>query len=79
MNLIEKLGLEKCKAIVDGAPMWASGYSLQSKDYFSGNIWVESTEFYIEDLRTAIADHERTDYVSDISYHLSPLTRVTET
>ena len=78
MNLIEKLGLEKCKAIVDGAPMWASGYSLQSKDYFSGNIWVESTEFYIEDLRTAIADHERTDYVSDISYHLSPLTRVTE-
>ena len=78
MNLIEKLGLEKCKAIVDGAPMWASGYSLQSKDYFSGNIWVESTEFYIEYLRTAIADHERTDYVSDISYHLSPLTRVTE-
>lgn len=78
MNLIEKLGLEKCKAIVDGAPMWASGYSLQSKDYFSGNIWVEATEFYIEDLRTAIADHERTDYVSDIRNHLSPTTVVIE-
>ena len=23
MNLIEKLGLEKCKQIVDGAPEWA--------------------------------------------------------
>lgn len=26
MNLIEKLGLEKCKAIVDGAPEITTGY-----------------------------------------------------
>ena len=30
----------------------------------------------IEDLRAAIADHERTDYVSDIRNHLSPTTVV---
>ena len=27
MNLIEKLGLEKCKQIVDGAPIGATDYS----------------------------------------------------
>ena len=33
MNLIEKLGLEKCKAIVDGAPEGATQYN-QSEYYF---------------------------------------------
>ena len=78
MNLIENLGLEKCKAIVDGAPMWASGYSIQSRDYFIGSIWVEETEFYVDDLRTAIADHERTDHCTDIRNHISNNTKVTE-
>lgn len=32
----------------------------------------------IADLRTAIADHERTDTCSDIRNHLSPLTEVFE-
>ena len=32
----------------------------------------------LKDLRKAIADHERTDYVSDIRNHISPNTRVSE-
>ena len=30
----------------------------------------------ISDLRTALADHDRTDYVSDIRNHISPMTIV---
>ena len=86
MNLIEKLGLEKCKAIVDGAVEWASHY-VPSTDsticchnenhfYFRDqeNLCVEHIR--LSDLRAAIADHERTDYVSDIANHISPLTKV---
>ena len=36
MNLIEKLGLEKCKKIVDGAPEGARAYNTKSKYYASG-------------------------------------------
>ena len=32
----------------------------------------------IEYIRTAIADHERTDHCTDIKNHLSPLTKVIE-
>lgn len=76
MNLIENLGLQRCKAIVDGAPMWASGYSIQSRGYFIGSIWAEETEFYVDDLRTAISDHERTDNCTDIRNHISNNTKV---
>lgn len=76
MNLIEKLGLEKCKQIVDGAPEWSNSYDLKGKDYWKGGVF--ATAVSIDDLRTEIANHERTNTCSDISYHLSPLTRVTE-
>ena len=33
MNLIEKLGLEKCKAIIDGAPEWANKFNPETKEY----------------------------------------------
>ena len=33
MNLIEKLGLEKCKEIVDGAPVGAEKYHPENKYY----------------------------------------------
>ena len=33
MNLIEKLGLEKCKQIVDGAPEWANKFNPETKVY----------------------------------------------
>ena len=76
MDLIEKLGLEKCKQIVDGAPKGATGYSTQSNDYFYGQKWINSTEYLLCDLRTAIVNHERTDTCSDIANHISPRTTV---
>ena len=84
MNLIEKLGLEKCKAIVSGAQVSDGLYDLIQNKYISwedssiGMVFMLSRFIDIADLRAAIADHDRTDYVSDISYHLSPLTRVIE-
>ena len=94
MNLIEKLGLEKCKAIVDGAPYPVIGYCLvgnnwihkqcesaPTKHSYEDNSWSEdyAIDFVsIEDLRTAIANHERTDHCTDIRNHISNNTKVTE-
>lgn len=66
MNLIEKLGLEKCKQIVDGAPEGCDAYE------------TDTHVFDLDELRAAIADHDRTDYVSDIRNHISPTTVVIE-
>lgn len=38
MNLIEKLGLENCKAIVDGAPGTTTIFSLANGHYYRPNI-----------------------------------------
>ncbi|WP_166167973.1 hypothetical protein [Acinetobacter sp. SA01] len=96
MNLIEELGLEKCQAIVDGAPVGATHYSNEDCEivYYqkTNNIiyWDDVSDVWdevyflmpelksISDLRAAIADHNRTDYVSDIRNHISPLTKVIE-
>ncbi|TCB50987.1 hypothetical protein E0H80_06365 [Acinetobacter sp. ANC 4779] len=92
MNLIEKLGLGKCKAIVDGAPEGATHANTSShfkeNDYGvwsiwagywnSGFRWPEGEMFLLEDLRNAIADHERTDTCTDSRNHISPLTEVFE-
>ena len=91
MNLIEKLGLEKCQAIVDGAPdakyfgcsiETAKYWVNQSNEYHSNPVFFPNMSrqvaYVLDDLRTAIADHERTDYVSDIRNHISPMTKVTE-
>ena len=96
MNLIEKLGLEKCKAIVDGAPEWATGfvfwtgkirylngetneiYSVSSKEWHPANIMVLNLMIPLNDLRTALADHERTDTCTDIKNHIAPTTVVIE-
>ena len=66
MNLIEKLGLEKCKQIVDGAPEGCDAYE------------TDTHVFDLDELRAAIADHDRTDYVSDIANHIAPTTKVIE-
>ncbi len=71
MNLIEKLGLEKCKRIVDGAPETATDFS--GGKYYEewshtgwvvsdGRQWVDCKKpngelISIEDLRAALADH----------------------
>lgn len=104
MNLIEKLGLEKCRQIVDGAPdRTADVYCVGDWGiaYFSlefGSVWCEEEKDWfdsdyetvdelgcdykdfvlIKDLRAAIADHDRTDYVSDIKNHIAPTTKVIE-
>lgn len=81
MNLIEKLGLEKCQAIVDGAPEWAKYWI--TRDQYHCHIMsfpnmTGHSSYLLSDLRTAIADHERTDYVSDIRNHIAPTTKVIE-
>lgn len=95
MNLIEKLGLEKCRQIVDGAPEWANKFNPETKVYsktvnvvFLGASYathvVHSQAGFLnglvdlKDLRAALADHDRTDYVSDIRNHISPTTVVIE-
>lgn len=105
MNLIEKLGLEKCKQIVDGAPELGSywqEYGVDTNKYygyddFDGSwyeywdipnapMWQKVYSRYdfsfnrvpLKDLRAALADHDRTDYVSDIRNHISPTTVVIE-
>jgi hypothetical protein len=108
MNLIEKLGLEKCKQIVEGAPEGSGIYILADErdcTYFSKtsehfddgaaiwevNGWTGVDDGYphngrldhqpyilIDNLRAALADHDRTDYVTDIRNHIAPTTKVIE-
>ena len=70
MNLIEKLGLEKCKQIVGGAPnakyfacsIETATYWLdQSNEYHSSPVLFPNMSrqfaYVLDDLRTAIANH----------------------
>lgn len=73
-DLIKQVGgIEKAREIVSGAPMWASGFSVQSMDYFSGHLWIDDKEFYLESLVQAIADYN-TDHCVNIENHISPST-----
>ena len=77
MNLIEKLGLEKCKAIIDGGQNENKYYCTDVDEYHLCDALLSyECCINLSDIRAAIADHERTDYVSDISYHISPMTKV---
>ena len=94
MNLIEKLGLEKCKEIVGGAHYLVIGYCLVGNSWIhkqcesaptrysnEDNSWSEDYAIdlvLIDDLRTALADHERTDTCTDIKNHIAPNTKVIE-
>ena len=88
MNLIEKLGLEKCKAIVDVAPDWAVSVNLHNGMYYDLRE-VSRGDLWLMDLRTAIANHgtptnegtdnlSHFDHCSDIANHISPNTKVIE-
>ena len=80
MNLIEKLGLEKCQEIVDGAPEGATTVriSLMADQFLYGRCEnsVSGNLILLSSIRASIADHERTDYVSDIRNHIAPTTVV---
>ncbi len=78
MNLIEELGLEKCKQIVDGAPEWAQGFCFELSVYAASSKGVKLDITCLDDLRTAIADHDRIDTCSDIKNRISPNTKVIE-
>ena len=52
MNLIEKLGLEKCKQIVDGAPEGYRGFNLLLQEYVRG-VWF-SQDVSIVEFKTQI-------------------------
>ena len=82
MNLIEKLGIEKCKRIVEGAPDNATTVrvSIMGNQFLYGRCHhsVGGCILLISDIRTAIADHDRTDHCADIKNHISPLTGVIE-
>ena len=78
MNLIEKLGLEKCKQIVDGAPDDAKTYSLILNLYSHLEMVTPFNWIRLCDFRTALADHDRIDTCTDIRNHISPNTKVIE-
>ena len=78
MNLIEKLGLEKCRQIVDGAPEWAQGFCFELSVYAASSKGVKLDITCLDDLRTALADHDRIDTCTDIKNHISPNTKVIE-
>lgn len=77
MNLIEKLGLENAKAL-DGM-LQKHGIPESWKIAVINGMWQRSSVgFTHAELRAAIDDHDRTDYVSDIRNHISPTTVVIE-
>ena len=77
MNLIEELGLENAKAL-DGM-LQKHGIPESWKIAVINGMWHRSSVGFTHgELRAAIADHNRTDYVSDIANPISPLTKVIE-
>ena len=60
------LTIEQMREIVDGAPEDCDAYE------------TDTHVFDLDDLRAAIADHDRIDTCSDIANHISPNTRVSE-
>lgn len=71
------LTIEQMREIVAGAPEWAESFNVYLAAYGSGGIPCKG-DVLIKDLRAAIADHDRTDDVSDIRNHIAPTTIVTD-
>ena len=82
MNLIKELGLKRCQEIVNGAPEGATTVriSLMADQFLYGRCEnsVSGNLILLSSIRAAIADHNRTDYVSDIRNHIAPTTKVIE-
>ena len=60
------LTIEQMREIVDGAPEDCDAYE------------TDTHVFDLDDLRAAIADHDRTDHCKEIKNHISPTTKVIE-
>ena len=75
------LTIEQMRGIVAGAPEWAVFWITRNEYHISMLSFPNMTgqqSYLISDLRAAIADHDRTDHVSDIRNHIAPTTRVIE-
>ena len=75
------LTIEQMREIVAGAPDWAVFWITRNEYHISMLSFPNMTgqqSYLISDLRAAIADHDRTDRVSDIRNHIAPTTRVIE-
>ena len=80
MNLIEKLGLEKCKQIVENhatcyMPRIFKYWSESLNDYVLAEKYATAS---VDAIRTALADYDRIDTCTDIKNHISPNTKVIE-
>ena len=73
------LTIEQMRKIVDGAPEWAVFWITRNEYHISMLSFPNMTghsSYLLSDLRSAIADHDRTDHVTDIRNHISPMTIV---
>ncbi|KXZ66774.1 hypothetical protein AVENLUH5627_02468 [Acinetobacter venetianus] len=71
------LTIEKMREIVDAAPEWAVCWNAHMGIYTNGFIRC-SSDISLNNLRISIADHDRTDNVSDIRNHVAPTKIVTD-
>ena len=72
------LTIEQMREIVDGAPAIANFYIPSKAGYTRmGSVLLDGA-ISLNDLRTALADHDRIDTCSDIRNHVSPNTKVIE-
>ena len=70
--------IEQLWKIVDGAPAIANFYIPSKAGYTRmGSVLLDGA-ISLNDLRAAIADHDRIDTCSDIRNHVSPNTKVIE-
>ena len=75
------LTIEQMREIVNEAPEWAVFWITRNEYHISMLSFPNMTgqqSYLISDLRSAIADHDRTDHVSDIRNHIAPTTKVIE-
>ena len=72
------MDFETMKKIVDEAPAIANFYIPSKAGYTRmGSVLLDGA-ISLNDLRTALADHDRIDTCSDIRNHVSPNTKVIE-
>ena len=72
------LTIEQMREIVDGAPAIANFYIPSKAGYTRmGSVLLDGA-ISLNDLRAAIADHDRIDTCTDIKNHISPNTKVIE-
>lgn len=72
-----KLTIEQMREIVAGAPAIANFYIPGDGYTRMGSVLLDGA-ISLNDLRAALADHDRTDHCTDIKNHISPNTKVIE-